>query len=144
MEFRRLTTADASDIAVLEAEVFPEEAWSMGSIEEELASPWSQYLGAFRSGLLCGYGGVKGDREGDLMTLAVRAEDRRQGLGRSLLHRLVNMASAKGMRLLFLEVRASNVAAQNLYCGFGFESVGTIPNYYRHPAEDAVVMRLRL
>ncbi len=41
----------------------------------------------------------------------------------------------------FLEVRESNRAAINLYLSMGFEIVGTRPEYYRDPAEAAIVMR---
>jgi ribosomal-protein-alanine N-acetyltransferase len=46
-----------------------------------------------------------------------------------------------GAHFAFLEVRASNVAAQHLYREFDFEAVGLRRRYYTHPVEDAVIMR---
>ena len=39
-----------------------------------------------------------------------------------------------------LEVRVSNVAAQELYRGFGFTIAGTRVRYYTDDGEDAFVM----
>ena len=39
-----------------------------------------------------------------------------------------------------LEVRKSNMAAINFYCGFDFHIVGERKNYYSNPLEDAYVM----
>jgi len=45
---------------------------------------------------------------------------------------------------VFLEVRASNLAARKLYERVGFIEAGSRPRYYRDPAEDAVVYRKTL
>jgi ribosomal-protein-alanine N-acetyltransferase len=42
---------------------------------------------------------------------------------------------------VFLEVRASNEAAQHLYAALGFTRVGERRRYYRFPTEDAVILR---
>ena len=42
---------------------------------------------------------------------------------------------------MFLEVRESNVAARALYASRGFSAVGRRRGYYRHPVEDALVLR---
>jgi len=54
-----------------------------------------------------------------------------------------------GMLHVWLEVRASNVAAQHLYTGLGFRISGTRKDYYTprfagFPREDALVMRYDL
>ena len=45
---------------------------------------------------------------------------------------------------LSLEVRATNAPAITLYEKLGFETVGRRPNYYRHPKEDALILRKSL
>jgi ribosomal-protein-alanine N-acetyltransferase len=47
---------------------------------------------------------------------------------------------------MFLEVRASNHAAIQLYSAYGFHQVGRRPHYYRLPdgREDALVMARHL
>ena len=42
----------------------------------------------------------------------------------------------------FLEVRESNLAAQELYRRFGFEETGRRPRYYKDNSEDAILMSL--
>jgi ribosomal-protein-alanine N-acetyltransferase len=72
--------------------------------------------------------------------IGVREESRRRGLGRALLGAALDAGAARGARLAVLEVREGNAAAQALYEGFGFEVVGRRRNYYKSPAENALVM----
>jgi ribosomal protein S18 acetylase RimI-like enzyme len=39
-----------------------------------------------------------------------------------------------------LEVRVSNVGAQQLYYRLGFAPLGTRPGYYMRPTEDALIL----
>jgi ribosomal-protein-alanine N-acetyltransferase len=73
--------------------------------------------------------------------LAVHPRWRKRGIARELLWAALQHGRRGGARAAFLEVRASNVAAQGLYRKFHFESVGVRRRYYTHPIEDAVVMR---
>ena len=72
--------------------------------------------------------------------LAVHPRWRKRGIARELLQAALQHGRRGGARAAFLEVRASNVAAQGLYRQFHFESVGVRPRYYTHPIEDAVIM----
>ena len=49
-------------------------------------------------------------------------------------------AAASGARRTFLEVRRSNVAAQQLYESLGFTVASVRRNYYTQPEEDALVL----
>jgi ribosomal-protein-alanine N-acetyltransferase len=73
--------------------------------------------------------------------LAVDPRWRRRGIGMALLAASLDRARARGARHAFLEVRASNAAAQALYRQAGFQPAGTRRRYYSHPVEDAVIMR---
>ena len=46
------------------------------------------------------------------------------------------------MREVFLDVRADNPVAQQLYASAGFMEIGRRPHYYQPDDVDAVVMRL--
>jgi len=65
-----------------------------------------------------------------------------QGHGRRLMEVLLEYVRARGAKVAFLEVRASNTAARRLYDGLGFNEIGLRRGYY--PAhkgrEDAVVL----
>ena len=52
--------------------------------------------------------------------------------------------TARGVRTVYLEVRASNAAARRLYEALGFAEVGRRSRYYRRPVEDAVVLSAKL
>jgi ribosomal-protein-alanine N-acetyltransferase len=76
--------------------------------------------------------------------VAVREQYRRRGLGSALLSAILARGKKRGARKAFLEVRASNVAAQALYARHEFEVVGRRANYYSAPLEDALVMAVVL
>lgn len=132
----------AQAVAALDREVFAGDAWPEVLVREELQSPWGTYLGVWDEGKLVAYGGIKGDLEGDLMTLGVKESWRGRGLGRAISAALIDAAHKRGMRALVLEVRAGNEPAVRLYTDLGFVALGVIPRYYRDPVEDAVLMRL--
>jgi [ribosomal protein S18]-alanine N-acetyltransferase len=66
---------------------------------------------------------------------------RGRGLGRLMLDHLMQRATGEGVRVLYLEVRPSNVRAIALYRRAGFARIGVRRNYYRAAAgrEDALV-----
>jgi len=143
---RRATSDDLDAIMALEHDTFPTDAWSAGTMRGELANPASYYLVAVPDGgsAIEGYAGLlcpPGAEDADVQTLAVAATARRQGLGRTLLRALVAESGRRGARQLFLEVRADNPPAQELYRSEGFEEIGIRKRYYQPDDVDAVVMR---
>jgi ribosomal-protein-alanine N-acetyltransferase len=78
--------------------------------------------------------------EAHIATIAVHPDYRGQGIARRLVRVALKEAILKGMGEATLEVRANNLAAQNLYRRFGFEIVGQRPRYYRDNNEDAIIM----
>ena len=82
--------------------------------------------------------------ECELGNLAVAPDRRSRGIGRWLLDWTLQKALERGAERVFLEVRMSNQAAQDLYESRGFVQVGLRRRYYRAPTEDARVMCLEL
>jgi len=80
--------------------------------------------------------------EAHVATLATHPEYRRQGIGRRLLAYALRQMMQDGARSSFLEVRASNLAAQEMYQKFGYEATGRRRHYYRDNDEDAILMNL--
>ena len=134
-----------AEIAALERLCFSD-PWSVGSIAEELENPLSCWIVAEdESGSVLGYAGSQTVMdEADVMNVAVSPDARRQGTGSMLMISLMNMLFQRGVRLLTLEVRASNEGAVSMYHKLGFIQVGRRPCYYRHPREDALILRAEL
>ena len=82
--------------------------------------------------------------EAHLANLAVDPARRRQGLAQMLLDDFVSEARRREARMVLLEVRRSNAAAQEFYGKNGFYRVNVRPRYYRDNGEDALVMVLPL
>ena len=61
--------------------------------------------------------------------------------GKLLLQSLQQSLTEQDVHSLTLEVRRSNEPAIALYAKEGFLQVGCRKNYYRHPTEDALILR---
>jgi len=79
-----------------------------------------------------------------ITNLAVDPRFRRRGVARALLGQTMEDARQRGVELLFLEVRPTNVEALALYESFGFSVIGRRKGYYFDTGEDALVMEARL
>lgn len=75
-----------------------------------------------------------------ISTIAVHPEQRGRHLGEFLLLNMLFLAYAHPACLMTLEVRQSNIAAQQLYAKYDFAVVGKRPRYYKDTGEDAVLM----
>ena len=82
--------------------------------------------------------------EAELRNIAVHPEHQHQGVGRALLEAGSKRLGEAGARRLFLEVRASNNRALELYHSMGFGLCLLRKNYYHDPQEDALVLALDL
>ncbi len=78
--------------------------------------------------------------EAHIVTVAVREECRRMGVGERLLIAAIDMAIDADQEVVTLEVRASNAGAQAMYEKYGFDRVGLRKRYYSDDHEDAVIM----
>jgi len=77
-----------------------------------------------------------------IATIATHPDFRRQGIGRKLLSHTLRHALEEGAQSSFLEVRASNLGAQEMYRQFGYEPSGRRKRYYKDNDEDAILMNL--
>ncbi|MQA93513.1 MAG: ribosomal-protein-alanine N-acetyltransferase [Streptosporangiales bacterium] len=136
---RAMTYADLPEVMTIERRLFPEDAWSERMFRQELGAPGRYYLVVESDGRVVGYAGLMaaGDQS-DVQTIAVLPEEQGKGYGRSLLEELLAEALRRGAYETFLEVRADNPRAQELYRRRGFVRVGVRPGYYN--GHDALVM----
>ena len=135
---------DLDDVAAIERAVF-NDPWSRRSFADLVNARQVHFLVAVDVNAVVGYAIVLiAGVESELANLAVARLMQHKGLGRRLLDGALSAASGRGCREMFLEVRASNIAAIGLYSSAGFEAVGRRVRYYARPIEDAVVMRTAL
>lgn len=148
-QLRRATPDDLDAIMQIEDAVFTPDAWSRDSMRAELSQRDGYYLVAFPVGepeRIDAYAGLFAPHRApsaDVQTIAVADRARRQGLGRVLMTQLIAEARIRGAEEVFLEVRADNESAQDLYRSLGFEQLAMRKGYYKGGV-DAMVMRLTL
>jgi ribosomal-protein-alanine N-acetyltransferase len=125
----------------IEQQVYPR-PWSSSLFMSELALQSTRAYFVARIGReLVGYAGLMMTlEEAHVTTIAVDPKRHRAKIGTRLLLVLAREAIARGATAITLEVRMSNVAAQDLYRRFGFGPVGVRKNYYQEVNEDALVM----
>jgi ribosomal-protein-alanine N-acetyltransferase len=80
--------------------------------------------------------------EAHIATIATHPNYRRLGIARRLLTYTLQAAMREGVQSSFLEVRESNLPAQEMYRKFGYIEVGRRKRYYRDNNEDAILMNL--
>lgn len=101
---------------------------------------WSRRASA-QNPLLVGYVGywlMAG--EAHISTIAVHTDYRGRSYGELLLAFILQDALRHGAHVATLEVRVSNVLAQQLYLKYDFEKVGMRKAYYADNNEDAFIM----
>lgn len=146
---KRATEIDLDEMVALEQIAFST-PWSRSSFEAEL---WgNQFSGLFTArrnnesshhnnflGYICFWAVFEELR---LMNLAVTPLARRQGIGSHLVKFALKYGASQSVTRVLLEVRSSNIAAQNLYKHLGFRQYGTRNSYYTNPQEDGILMHL--
>ncbi|MDN5821082.1 MAG: GNAT family N-acetyltransferase [Brachybacterium sp.] len=143
---RPATLEDVEEIALAELELFPDEAWNVFQLAEEIAHPDRRYVIAARgedgTGELLGYAGIMlaGDLA-DLHTIGTRQE--RRGIGRALLAWCEQQARDGGAERMLLEVREDNARARAVYTTAGYREIDRRRGYYRIRGRgiDALVMQ---
>jgi ribosomal-protein-alanine N-acetyltransferase len=141
--FRIVAMAEADVPAV--ARMHEATQLDAAQLRDELARPWSRVWVA-REGaddvvaLLVAW---HVSDELHVLNVATRADRRRRGAARSLMHVMLAYAREKRVRHVLLEVRRSNRGAIALYRALGFFAMGIRARYYPDD-EDAVEMALAL
>lgn len=131
--------AHLADVAELERLCFSS-PWSEKALELYLTDGIA-FVAAGADGRALGYGGMlPSGNEGEILNLAVHPDARRQGLGGALLDALLAEAGRRGLALVALEVRVSNLGAIALYRSRGFAVAGVRRRFYTAPVEDAYTM----
>lgn len=131
---------DLEAIVALEAAAFPA-PWKRAFFDSELrAAARYNRIAKTADGRLAGYVfAMHYFDEMHINKIAVVDDMRRRGLATALMHDCIDFARRAGIRTLSLEVRQSNLGAQEFYKRLHFTAVYVRPNYYPD-GEAAVVM----
>ena len=145
VNMRLMREEDLDVVAEIEKASFPT-PWSLEIYREELTeNNFAHYYVIENERGVVGFIGawIIFD-EIQVTNFAVLPSERKRGYGHMLFQYLINKALLKGGRLMSLEVRESNVAAQKLYQSFGLKKAGIRKRYYTDNNEDAIVMWVEL
>jgi [ribosomal protein S18]-alanine N-acetyltransferase len=139
VRLRPAATADVDAVLALEVRLFGADAWSAGSVHEELTGPRRFAVVACDPDLV-GYAVTMTSADVvDLQRIAVHPDHRRTGVAHRLLARVVEAARADRM---LLEVSAANAAALAFYATEGFTEIARRRRYYRDGTDALVLQRL--
>jgi ribosomal-protein-alanine N-acetyltransferase len=143
MKIRRMTLDDIGQVLEIDRASF-NQPWPERSFRFEVENnPASRAWVAEQNGRIVGMivAWLMID-EAHIATIATHPQFRRQGIASHLLRHALDYMRDEGAVSSFLEVRESNLAAQELYRRFGFEETGRRPRYYKDNGEDAILMLL--
>ena len=121
--------------------------WSRGNFSDSMAAGYQLQCLVGGADVLGYFVAMAGSREVHLLNITVAPAHQRQGWARVMLDALAIWSRGQQAEWLWLEVRAGNTRAQQIYEHCGFAPVGLRKGYYpagQGQREDAVVMNLRL
>lgn len=138
---RRMNVADIEAIEVIENLCFSL-PWSYESFYNEIQSNrLAHYFIILFNDKIVGYIGLwQVLDESHITNIAIHPDFRRLGLASELIGYTLNFCREAGILSVTLEVRESNIPAQNLYKNFGFCTNGFRKQYYSDNHEDAIIM----
>lgn len=140
-----MQVADLDDVLSIEQAAYSH-PWTKGMFADSLESGYECWV-AVQNNQLVGHAVLSvACGEAHLLTLCVAPCMQRQGIGRTMLQRLLLRARAERAEMVFLEVRQSNIAAQQLYLSMGFNQIGERKQYYPSHSgrEDAIIFALQI
>ena len=145
-QFETLLPSHLGPVLLIEQSAYAH-PWTMANFRDALAAGYQAQLLRAEATLLGYFIAMKGVDEVHLLNITVAPAYQRQGWARVMLEALAIWSRGQGAQWLWLESRASNLRAMQVYDRHGFRRVGHRKAYY--PAaggqrEDAVVMSLRL
>ena len=140
---RKMTVDDVTAVVQLDQKSFslpwPERSFRFELTDNPASRCWVAELDGKIVGMIVVWLIVE---EAHVATVATDPEYRRQGIGKRLLAHALRHIMQDGARSSFLEVRESNLAAQEMYRKFGYEQSGIRRRYYKDNDEDALLMTL--
>ena len=138
---RPMVESDISEVVKIEQQVTPH-PWTENAFSESLKANYKCWVIESNRRVIAYLVQSTYTGESHILNLAVANSRQGQGLGRCLVKKACTDAAKSGVNKILLEVRPSNLVAQQLYESEGFLVFSRRHNYYRscNSAEDALVM----
>lgn len=116
-------------------------SWSLESLRGELKNEFAKYVIIKKDDVIVGYGGIWIIYdEAQVTNIAVHPSYRGLHIGDLIVESLFEVCKKAHITAMTLEVRESNLIAQNLYKKYGFTTEGIRKNYYEDNHENALIM----
>ena len=80
----------------------------------------------------------------DIYKIFVRENDRKKGVGSSLLREVEKLSKRFHSKKIMIEVRSKNILAINFYNNFGFNKISERNDYYENPKDTAYILEYNL
>ena len=150
MMLRDVLEEDLPIIHMIESKLYPK-PWTLNFFHIMFHMNKDLFLVAVNDNELIGYtvgeiekrGKVSSSRmAGHIMNIAVKSQYQGIGVGTMLLDEIESRFIDKGVNISYLEVRESNMRAQQVYKHRGYEYVRTVESYYGD--EDGFIMTKKL
>ena len=114
--------------------------WSPNILENELLGENRNYFVAKKENVTIGFVGVMLNfPEMEIMNIVIKKSERRKGIGKLLLNKIIEFAKQNNYERIFLEVNENNFPAIKMYENFYFVQKGFRKNYYKN-SENAIIM----
>ncbi|MFQ3549343.1 MAG: ribosomal protein S18-alanine N-acetyltransferase [Armatimonadota bacterium] len=137
---RNMTREDIPRVMEIERQCFTA-PWNESAYITELTNRSAYYIVAEIDNIIVGFAGMWHlIDEGHITTIGVAKDYQGNKIGEQLLIRLLDETLKRRGHRATLEVRQSNLVAQNLYKKYGFKPVAVRRGYYTDNNENAIVM----
>ncbi len=137
---QKMAEDDLDEVVEIEKATFAD-PWPKRAFKYDLSSDYSMPIVAKIDNSVVGYASVYFVvDEMQIGNIAVEPGFQHRGIGAKILQYIIEEAKRLKIAHIYLEVRESNENARKLYLKFGFVVSGRRRLYYRHPAEDALIM----
>lgn len=144
-DVRPLTISQLDECWRLDQRCFVDgEAYSRETFEYLLTAPESvSYRAVTAGGVMVGFaiGLVEPDHTGHVTTVGVAPEHRRRQLAKRLMLQIEDGFRRRNVRLVRLEVRSLNSAAQKVYENLGYTVTQRLPKYYSNGGDGLLMLK---
>ncbi|WAW14664.1 ribosomal protein S18-alanine N-acetyltransferase [Peptostreptococcus equinus] len=141
MKYRNMKSDDINGVHEVEVSCFSD-PWSLSAFKDELKNKLARYIVAENEdGKIVAYIGAWYILdEAHITNVAVHKDFRGQKIGDEMMCKFIEKCERDRLASITLEVRKSNIVAQNLYKKYGFLNGGLRKEYYGDNKEDALIM----